>query len=143
MKTVSERIFENEHPIMEMAMVSDPDDQLPMKTKICVFGGEGQENSQKEPHFHVIINNGEREFEVFIKNIDDLEIWWVKGNHPRTWTGYTNVKKAIEKWLNEKSKNFPPYTNRESIVRMWNGNNPSNKISLAFFEALGIPNRDL
>lgn len=131
---INEQQFIADHPILEMAMVSSPQDQLPMNTKICVYGGEGAEKSQKEPHFHVIINNGEREFEIFIKDIDELDIWRVKGNYEKTWNNYTKVHKAIKKWLDEKSTNWPEINNRISIIRQWNANNPTNAISLAFYE---------
>lgn len=134
MKTLSqllEESFDLENKLNEMALVSDSSDKLPKKTKIYIYG-EGDEQGTKTPHFHVIINNGEYEFEVKIENAHDLEIWRTKKCKKKslanTWVENSDVKKAIQEWLDKPNNEFAPLTNYQTIIKLWNVSNPTNKI---------------
>ena len=134
MKTLSqllEESFDLENKLNEMALVSDSSDKLPKKTKIYIYG-EGDEQGTKTPHFHVIINNGEYEFEVKIENAHDLEIWRTKKcknkSLENTWVENSDVKKAIQEWLDKPNNEFAPLTNYQTIIKLWNVSNPTNKI---------------
>ena len=93
----TEKKFERNHPIMEMAAVSCPEDQLPDKTRICVFP-ENDEQGTKTPHFHIRINdtgkNTKAEFEIYINHIHELKIWRAKNKKYQSWDGFANVKKS-------------------------------------------------
>ena len=134
MKTLSqllEESFDLENKLNEMALVSDSSDKLPKKTKIYIYG-EGDEQGTKTPHFHVIINNGEYEFEVKIENAHDLKIWRTKKCKKKslenTWVENSDVKKAIQEWLDKPNNEFAPLTNYQTIIKLWNVSNPTNKI---------------
>ena len=135
MKQIVEVIQDNEfysmHRINEMATISNPEDKLPQSSKVCVYG-EKDEQGTKEPHFHIIIDNGEIELEIYLKNAKQLNIWRTKRNYPKSWDGITNVKKAIIKWLSKENPDFPNMTNLQVIVSTWNLNNPNNKVRLDY-----------
>lgn len=126
-----EKSFDLENKLNEMALVSDSSDKLPKKTKIYIYG-EGDEQGTKIPHFHVIINNGEYEFEVKIENAHDLEIWRTKKCKKKslenTWVENSDVKKALQEWLDKPNNEFTPLTNYQTIIKLWNVSNPTNKI---------------
>lgn len=131
MRTIVEILKDNEfydmHRIFEMATISRPNDNLPKSAKVCVYG-ENDGQGTKEPHFHIIIDNGEIELEISLKHALQLNIWRTKRNYPKSWEGITNVKKAIQEWLQKKHYKFTEVTNLQYIVQVWNDNNPSNEI---------------
>lgn len=126
-----EKSFDLENKLNEMALVSDSSDKLPKKTKIYIYS-EGDEQGTKTPHFHVIINNGEYEFEVKIENAYNLEIWRTKKCKKKslknTWVENSDVKKAVQEWLDKLNNEFAPLTNYQTIIKLWNVSNPTNKI---------------
>ena len=124
---LEDKKFYSMHLLNEMSTISKQSDNLPKSSKVCVYG-EKDEPGTKVPHFHVIIDNGKIEFEIYIKNARELNIWRVKNKKQKTWEGYTNVKKAIVKWLDKENPNFRGMTNLEVILQVWNLNNPSNEI---------------
>lgn len=135
MKTLTDMIsdskFEKMHIINEMATMSRPSDKLPKSAKVCIYG-EDDEPGTKEPHFHVIIDNGEIELEISLRHVHELNIWRTKRNYPLSWDGLTNVKKAIHKWLDNKSAVDKTKTNLELMIIVWNLNNPTNEIDNEF-----------
>ena len=131
MKQIKEVIQDNNfysmHRINEMATISRPGDNLPKSAKVCIYG-ENDEQGTKEPHFHIIIDNGEIELEISLKHAHQLNIWRTKRNYPKSWDGITNVKKAINAWLDAKNLVDTSKTNLELMVITWNLNNPNNEI---------------
>lgn len=119
---LTESEFEKVHPLLEMAQISSPRDQLPRKTKVYVYGNEDV-YSYKLPHFHVLIENGAIELEIRIQRSRDLTIWRTKGDRPLTWEGLTDVYKSLKRWLDQPSANFRGLTNLEVLVSTWNSNN--------------------
>lgn len=118
----------------EMARIDTPSkDQLPGNIKIYVYG-ENDESGTKTPHFHVI---GEKfEFEVYIEHIKELNIWRTKRidkkSNTNTWAGRTNIKDAIQEWLDKSNARFTGMTNAEVIVNLWNMSNSNNEIEQDF-----------
>lgn len=111
----------NVHGVYEMAQISSPDDNLPEHTSIWVYG-EGDEQGTKPPHFHVTVDNKRFEFEIKFDDVNSLDIWRSK-TVKHDWKGYSNVKKAIKKWLLEYNKKQPKLTNWEFILSVWNADN--------------------
>ena len=129
---LEESLFEQYHPLNEMSNIASKLDNLPRNTKVYVYG-EGDETGHKPPHFHVLIDHGAIELEVYIQRIRDLIIWRTKGNRPLSWDGITEVYKALKKWLHQKNK-FYDMTNIEAIVRAWNSGNENQQIDMKFTE---------
>ena len=120
------------HRIDDMAAVSSPDDNLPLNTKIYIYG-ENDEQGTKTPHFHVTIDNRKIELEVELRHAAQLNIWRTKHGHPKSWDGLSNIRKRIEEWLGETNSEFN-MTNLKTMVALWNLNNPTNKIDGTFVE---------
>lgn len=130
-EVVKEIEFASKHRLDEMFTLSRPTDNIPKSTKILVYG-ENDTQGTKTPHFHVSIDNGNVEFEIQFKHIDELIIWRTKGNHPKTWDGYMNVKKRISEWLHEENKQAFNLTNLRRMINAWNDSNPTNEITEDF-----------
>ena len=111
----------NVHGVYEMAQISSKVDKLPNNTRIWVYG-EGDEQGTKYPHFHIEIDNKRFEFEIKFDDINSLDIWRSKTNK-YDWKGYSNVKKAIKKWLLQPNSEEPSLTNWEMILTVWNFDN--------------------
>lgn len=126
-------IYTHEHRLNEMASVSTPSDNLPRNTKICIYG-ENDEQATKEPHMHVLIDNGDIELEVKLKHIKQLEIWRTKRNYPKTWNGLANIRKAITEWLDKPFSRNKKLTNKEMLTIFWNAENPSHIIEDSFLD---------
>lgn len=120
-------MFEQYHPLNEMATISSPKDNLPRNTKVCVYG-EGDEQGTKVPHYHVLIDHGKIELEVYIQRARGLVIWRTKNNRPLNLDcdGITDVRKKLQKWLDQPSANFREMTNLDVILSSWNANNPNS-----------------
>ena len=129
---LEESLFEQYHPLNEMSNIASKLDNLPRNTKVYVYG-EGDETGHKPPHFHVLIDHGAIELEVYIQRIRDLIIWRTKGQRSLSWDGITEVYKALKKWLHQKNKHLD-MTNIEAIVTMWNMNNENQQIDMKFTE---------
>lgn len=130
---LQDTMFYSLHRINEMSTLSRPADNLPKSAKVCVYG-ENDEQGTKEPHFHIIIDNGNIELEISLKHVDELNIWRTKRNYPKSWDGLSNVKKAIQIWLNSNNTVDKSKTNKELLVITWNLNNPTNEINLDYIK---------
>ena len=123
----------SDHRLNEMSLISDYADKLPGGVKIYVYG-ENDEQGTKVPHFHVEAENFI--FEVHIKHIHNLDIWRTKKidkkSNSNTWNGRANIRKALLKWLDAKSHLIPNFTNAETVVTFWNGNNPNTRITNSY-----------
>lgn len=119
------------HRLDEMATISRPSDNLPRKTKVCVYG-EGDEQGTKTPHFHVIIGNGDIELEVVLRHVKNMDIWRTKQGYPKNWDGITDVRDRIVEWFDEKNPKKFGLTNLQAIVMAWNDGNPTNEIDEDF-----------
>ena len=128
-------LFESFHPLNEMSNIASKLDQLPRNTKVYVYG-ENDEQGTKPPHFHVLIDNGALELEIYIRKIRDLIIWRTKGNRPLSWSdnNAVDVYKALKKWLSQKNRHLTDMTNIEAIVTIWNMNNENCQIDLEYTE---------
>lgn len=122
-----------EHRLYEMASVSTPNDNLPRNTKIVIYG-ENDETGTKEPHMHVLIDNGSIELEVKLKNVHELEIWRTKRGYPKTWNGLSNIKKAIQEWIDKPFTRNKKLTNKEMLVIFWNAENPNYEITDSYLD---------
>lgn len=127
LEILEDKKFYNMHKLFEMATISRAEDKLPQNTKVCVYG-ENDEQGTKVPHFHVIIDNGKIEFEIYIKNGYELNIWRSKNKKYKDWSNHNNVKKAVIDFLKKKHRKFTNITNLEYIIQVWNDNNPTNEI---------------
>ena len=123
----------SDHRLNEMSLLSDYSDKLPGGVKIYVYG-ENDEQGIKVPHFHVEAEDFI--FEVHIKHIHNLDIWRTKKidkkSNSNTWNGRVNIRKSITKWLDAKSHLIPNFTNAETIITFWNGNNPNTRITNSY-----------
>ena len=121
---LQDTMFYSLHRINEMSTLSRPADKLPKSAKVCVYG----------ENFHIIIDNGDIELEISLKHVDELNIWRTKRNYPKSWDGLSNVKKAIQTWLNSNNTVDKSKTNKELLVITWNLNNPTNEINLDYIK---------
>ena len=126
--------FENRHLLLEMAIISDDNDKLPNNAQVIIYP-EKDIQGTKTPHFHLKINHGDIEFEIELKNVQELNIWRVKTKKNKDWEGLSNVKKAIQLWLTSKAYDMENTYNWELLIGAWNRSNPSNRINK---EYLGI-----
>ena len=117
----------------EIARIDSPKkDQLPGNIKIYVYS-EKDSTGTKVPHFHVI--SEDFEFEIYIKHINDLNIWRTiyidKKTNLNTWDERTDIRDAIKEWLSKSNVRIPAMTNAEVIVQLWNMSN-DNEIDMSY-----------
>lgn len=140
---ITEEVFNAEHlkgshGIFEMSRISHKLDNLPKNTAIYVYG-EADETGHKPPHFHVKVD-GKFEFEIQFTHFHDLEIWrsktvkhdW-KQYAERGWRPYSDVKKAIKKWLEKDNVETPMLSNIRVILHEWNRQNENSEIDVETF----------
>lgn len=128
-ENVEEIKFSKNHRLDEILTLSRPTDNIPKSTKILVYG---ENDELTPPHFHVSIDNGKVELEILLEHVEELIIWRAKGNRPKTWDGYVNVKMRITEWLHETNKHAFNLTNLQRLVNAWNDANPTNEIEEDF-----------
>lgn len=110
--------------LFEMNQVNDPGDFVNCGIKkIWVYG---EDRPHYTPHFHMLTKTGELEI-----SIETLRILHIKGRKLKdiSWTGFRKEQKALEKWLMSQNKDFD-YSNYETICRLWNNNNPNNRVKV-------------
>lgn len=109
--------------LFEMNQVNDPGDFVGLGINIQIYG---EDRPQYTPHFHILTKTGELEI-----SIETLQILHIKGRKLKdiSWTGFRKERKALEKWLMSQNKDFD-YSNYETICRLWNNNNPNNRVKV-------------
>lgn len=109
--------------LFEMMQINDPGDFAGLGISIQVYG---EDRPQYTPHFHMLTKTGELEI-----SIETLQILHIKGRKLKgiSWSGFRKERKALEKWLMSQNKDFD-YSNYETICRLWNNNNPNNRVKV-------------
>jgi|ERR1035437_959313 hypothetical protein len=138
-KIIQEKLHEQYGKILPLLLefnrVNQPGDSISNKNKVVYVYND--DRSQMSPHFHYF--DAEKNFNIEIRiegaNIEPEIInskprTGVPINQLNTWDGLGKERKALIKWLPETSRLFPPYTNYQVILRMWNSNNPDNQIEI-------------
>lgn len=113
-----------EHKLNERSNVSYKD-KLVRDAKIIVYA-ENYENEQKNPHFHVYVDN--KDIKVSMMNITSLCII-----NNMTWDGYEDVKSSILEWLSKPMKIIKtkePILNYECLHIAWCAENPNNEFPI-------------
>lgn len=116
--------------LFEMNQVNDPGDFAGLGISIQVYG---EDRPQYTLHFHMLTKTSELEISKI--SIETLQILHIKGRKLKvlindiSWTGFRKERKALEKWLMSQNKDFD-YSNYETICRLWNNNNPNNRVKV-------------
>lgn len=112
--------------LFEMNQVNDPGDFAGLGISIQVYG---EDRPQYAPHFHMLTKTDE--LEISIETLQTLQILHIKGRKLKdiSWTGFRKERKALKKWLMSQNKDFD-YSNYETICRLWNNNNPNNRVKV-------------
>lgn len=124
--SLNEREFYSQHNLNEMARISDKLDNLPNNTEVWVYS-EKDLSGNKPPHFHVLIDHGKIELEIYIQRARSLIIWRTKNQYKNEWQGLSREYKALKKWLDKQNVIDPSKTNLEAIVTQWNYQNPNHQ----------------
>ena len=122
------------HQLYTKARMNPPEDNLDYDLEILVYG-ETDEDSIKEPHFHVCKNKIDKEgqhyetdIEVKIRNIDKMIICnSISGN--LSWEGLHDTLNMIKAWLGKKAYDAD-MTNKEAIRQEWNRCNMSHRVKV-------------
>lgn len=113
-----------EDGLMEMMMVNRVEDFSGLGMSVWMYGND---RPNYTPHFH--LRTKKEELEI---SIETLQILHIKGRKLKdiSWTGYRKERKALEEWLMYPSKRMTKYTNYESIMILWNFDNPNNEVKV-------------
>jgi|ERR1035437_694067 hypothetical protein len=120
--------------LLEYSRMNKMSDSVSMGNKVIYIYGE--DRNTMTPHFHYF-NEKDNSFHVEIEligsNINPIILIsdarvGVPENRLKSWDGLRNERKALLKWLSEKSKSIPLYTNYQHMVSFWNDVNQTNEI---------------